>query len=708
MFPDICDVKVEQILSDPSGKISVGDIIVVFARYDSLAQREELNNQSIKEGDFVEVFGKYRNPDEVPDDIRITAGYKKGVELERSDHYIKKISKIEITRGSLKYFDLDYHGGYPYSDGDEAHSITVSPGTRLKLFFYYKEGTVSGGTVYYIIRVYAEWDKEHYIANSDCDEQCDSEIGWEAGGGRGDVEEYTVPLQPGTYRIRVVYSSALNKYPQPPTWDKYEKLLGEYTVIVKEENHPPVAVIDEISPNIVVRGGYVYFRGHGYDPDGDDIAEYEWRSSIDGFLSNKKEFSTSKLSIGKHTIYFRVKDSRGKWSDPDTRQITVLMLWIDSYDVPEKSVPNSEITVNVVVSYQFPDDQEYYILVGIYRSTGERVAYNDNYNKITYRGSGYRSFTLKFKSPSQAGTYDYAIRIYFWTKGMDDWVKTDTKTFTLKVQPEVDIRITYIETDKSVYRPGEFITLKIYLKNFGTKTAKGNIEYRIKAEYHAGWYPAYPKRVNVGPIPPGGTAVIEDKGYDGMLYGWYGGDGKLSIVVRLESVDGKKVDEEKWTSVDIYIDDEITLDWSGKGINYIIRNLKKGEVRSYIVKIEYTFANTIEYTYMELTIKRLDGGILDWDAETDILLNREEASFDAGGLCYKGTVPVRFGTQKGWKKFEIIVVSGLDDSSGYICVLYPHGIETNHRVQYICEYGFKLPWDHDWSYLSKICVSIPP
>ena len=138
---------------------------------------------------------------------------------------------------------------------------------------------------------------------------------------------------------------------------------------------------------------------------------------------------------------------------------------------------------------------------------------------------------------------------------------------------------------------------------------------------------------------------------------------------------------------------------------YIIRGLKKGEVRSYRVVIPISIDNKplFKYTYMELTVKRLDGGIFDWDAETDVKLER----YQYVG-CGRYAEPVYFETQKGWKKFEIIVVSGLDDSSGYICVLYPHGIETNHRVQYICEYGFKLPWDHDWSYLSKICVSIPP
>ncbi|RLE73539.1 MAG: hypothetical protein DRZ80_06260, partial [Thermoprotei archaeon] len=56
------------------------------------------------------------------------------------------------------------------------------------------------------------------------------------------------------------------------------------------ENNPPIAYIDSISPNPSAKGEPVTFMGHGADPDGDDIVAYEWKSSIDGFLSDEKIF----------------------------------------------------------------------------------------------------------------------------------------------------------------------------------------------------------------------------------------------------------------------------------------------------------------------------------------------------------------------------------------------------------------------------------
>lgn len=81
----------------------------------------------------------------------------------------------------------------------------------------------------------------------------------------------------------------------------------------------PAATIQSISPSPSVEGQSVLFSGSGYDPDGGSLTAYSWRSSRDGTLSSSSSFSTSSLSVGYHTIYFKVRDDEMVWS-PEVSQ----------------------------------------------------------------------------------------------------------------------------------------------------------------------------------------------------------------------------------------------------------------------------------------------------------------------------------------------------------------------------------------------------
>ena len=83
------------------------------------------------------------------------------------------------------------------------------------------------------------------------------------------------------------------------------------------QNQPPTAYIHSMSPNPARAGETVSFRGSGVDIDG-NIVYYEWRSSRDDGLSEQASFSTTRLSVGEHTIYFRVQDDSGAWSTEKT------------------------------------------------------------------------------------------------------------------------------------------------------------------------------------------------------------------------------------------------------------------------------------------------------------------------------------------------------------------------------------------------------
>ena len=67
----------------------------------------------------------------------------------------------------------------------------------------------------------------------------------------------------------------------------------------------------------------VFFWGYGYDLGGGRIVEYSWRSSRDGKLSDSRFFVTNRLSVGRHTIYFKVKNDKGVWSKEFRRGIRI-------------------------------------------------------------------------------------------------------------------------------------------------------------------------------------------------------------------------------------------------------------------------------------------------------------------------------------------------------------------------------------------------
>ncbi len=90
-------------------------------------------------------------------------------------------------------------------------------------------------------------------------------------------------------------------------------LFGDPTLRIEqspEENIKPIASIEYLYPTPIEQSTAVYFEGSGTDADGTIVA-YEWKSSIDGQLSTSKTFSTTKLSAGTHTVYFKVKDNAG-------------------------------------------------------------------------------------------------------------------------------------------------------------------------------------------------------------------------------------------------------------------------------------------------------------------------------------------------------------------------------------------------------------
>ncbi len=108
----------------------------------------------------------------------------------------------------------------------------------------------------------------------------------------------------------------------------YLKVQDNYGVWSEEVNTTltingkPVAKIIDISPNPAIEGETVTFTGEGTD-DG-SVVKYLWRTD-DKVLYNgmNSTFSLSTLSVGNHTIYLKVQDDLGAWSEEVNTALTI-------------------------------------------------------------------------------------------------------------------------------------------------------------------------------------------------------------------------------------------------------------------------------------------------------------------------------------------------------------------------------------------------
>ncbi len=102
---------------------------------------------------------------------------------------------------------------------------------------------------------------------------------------------------------------------------------GEVKITVEPVVEKPVATILSVNPNPVSLSALektgVTFTGKGESENG-YILEYDWGSSIDGFLSSEKSFTTKNLSLGEHTIFFKVLSDELVWSEKASTILNVV------------------------------------------------------------------------------------------------------------------------------------------------------------------------------------------------------------------------------------------------------------------------------------------------------------------------------------------------------------------------------------------------
>jgi S-layer-related duplication domain len=121
---------------------------------------------------------------------------------------------------------------------------------------------------------------------------------------------YEIELAEGI-KLRIADSDSLRFYP-----------YREYEPTGSINNCVPSVSSLFLSTNSIMFGSEISFYGNGTDSDG-SITAYNWRSNIDGQLSTESSFTTSNLSVGNHTIYFKIKDDNGDWSSEVSTNILV-------------------------------------------------------------------------------------------------------------------------------------------------------------------------------------------------------------------------------------------------------------------------------------------------------------------------------------------------------------------------------------------------
>lgn len=233
----------------------------------------------------------------------------------------------------------------------------------------------------------------------------------------------TDPIIAHSYSASGTYTASLKVMDR----NNVESSPAQEIITISDINKAPIAYIDEITPNPANFGEKVCFSGHGFDEDG-TITSYSWTSDINGELSDSASFSSSSLSVGTHTVFFKVKDNNETWSENVTATLVIKtepqnqvpIAYIDSIS-PNPTIEGETITFSghgvdndgTVISYSWESDIDGVI--------------NDQ-----------DSFS---NSSLSVGTHTISFKV---EDDDETWSQADTATLTIDPKPQNQAPIAYI------------------------------------------------------------------------------------------------------------------------------------------------------------------------------------------------------------------------------------------------------------------------
>jgi hypothetical protein len=475
-------IEVTKILSDPNGKLANCKYVCTCWTEDTLAQID-----TVACGDEVEVYGTLIEAQDVAEVWMI-------VRLETSTHYIVRLKQgppqlrtwptTLLHSGTLTWSvsdDKNWISVYPTSGSTttERDTVTVridtqglSPGTHTGHITLTSNGGEKTGTITVVVPKPKPKPQNQPPENPTLTpdrlspELAGTTIKWTASATDpdGDTLYYQFRLKgPATgnsWAIKRDWNTA-----KTWTWYTTASDVGDtdISVWIRDGHHAskssydlkktvydhkitadkkrPTATIDSITPNPATQGDdTVRFKGHGYDSDG-YIVDYYWKSSKDGKLSSSKEFtkSASNLDVGTHTIYFKVKDDDGQWSDWATMTLKIKEAITRKPDLIVSSIkfnPNpasagNDVVVSVTVKNQGKGDAG---------AHDEFLGYPDRYTILKewycsrLRAGASKTFTHTLTNVQKSDTYSACADIGGVVEESDDDNNWQTAYLEVKEQ----------------------------------------------------------------------------------------------------------------------------------------------------------------------------------------------------------------------------------------------------------------------------------
>lgn len=258
----------------------------------------------------------------------------------------------------------------------------------------------------------------------------------------------TLPVGTNTIQLRVA--------------DEFGKWSQWVTKTIKvNQNYKPVAVIKANPDRELIHTESVTIDANSsYDPDGDNITQYEWKLNGQSVSWGKSRSGT--LPVGTNTIQLRVMDAYGQWSDWVSKTIVV------KNNRPPVAVitmtPNSDITTDTTVTFSYGDsyDPDGDAIVEVqwenkktkYTAGTHTVklrvkdAYGlwSNWTAVTFTVKEFTAITVKFTNAGATGRYGptqsqvnsaysgtpLSGKVTIRTRGIQEWTVPYTGTYKIK------------------------------------------------------------------------------------------------------------------------------------------------------------------------------------------------------------------------------------------------------------------------------------